>query len=264
MACCMRYKDLAKNYMENAKERTAQSPWDSFLYGLVLTVAKNARWHADIIKALKREYPTVEVAREKCKRYYKPELQNYIGMTELEELANAHSPKNVLRSICFNSREFPLQERTKSGGVKTKFPPWNTLAYSMQEPQCNKEGVRDHFTFQQNKGPDMMLLEGGCEVPVIDVWILRKLLNPEPKQEAQFQRDQNRIKSSRKLYRLYRDFMIDEANECGEPVGKHHVACWFEERAKDEEREGKSPEQVRRETEKYLDALFAAVKEVAP
>ncbi|GAH80766.1 unnamed protein product, partial [marine sediment metagenome] len=108
-----------------------------------------------------------------------------------------------------------------------------------------------HYLFRRQKGPDMLLLESGCQVPVMDRWMMRRMLKPTPEQEETFSEDVLRIQKSREQYGLVRDAVIEEANECQVPVGEHHVSCWLEMLFKDD----------RKAAETYLNELIEAIKE---
>ena len=237
--CCTKYLDLGKKYIDNAKARTERSPWDTFIYGVALTMTRKADDHPEVLSGLKTAFPDVEKARRSCV----PPGLPYVAAAE-----KTHNPDQVVRAMCRNALEFPLEEKVDSK-VKTVQPSWGHLEYSMTE--CDREGIRDHYLFQQQKGPDMLLLESGCQVPVMDRWMIRRILKPTPAQEFDFSEDVLRIQRSKSEYKLLRDSVIEEANECQAPVGEHHVSCWLEILFKDN----------REAAESYLNELIEAIKE---
>jgi len=237
--CCTKYLDLGKKYIDNAKARTDRSPWDTFIYGVALTMTRRADDHPEVIKDLKAAFPDVEEARKSCV----PPGVPYVPAAEL-----TYHPDRVVEAMCENARELPLEEKVDRK-VKTVQPSWGHLEYSMSE--CDREGIRAHYLFRRQKGPDMLLLESGCQVPVMDRWMLRRMLKPTPEQEERFQEDVLRIQKSSDQYGLVRDAVIEEANECQVPVGEHHVSCWLEMLFGND----------RGSAERYLNELIDAIKE---
>jgi len=237
--CCTKYLDLGKKYMDNAKERTDRSPWDTFIYGVALTMTRKVSDHAEVIKDFKETFPDVEEAQKSCV----PPGVPYVAAAEL-----TYHPDRVVEAMCENARKLPLEEKVDHK-VKTVQPSWGHLEYSMSE--CDREGIRKHYLFRKQKGPDMLLLESGCQVPVMDRWMLRRMLKPTPEQEETFSEDVLRIQRSSQQYGLLKDAVIEEANECQVPVGEHHVSCWFEMLFGDN----------REAAESYLDELIEAIKE---
>jgi hypothetical protein len=217
--CCYRYRELAQKYMQNAKDRPM---WESFLYGLALTMGRNSQFHREVLQGLKEFAPTRERAKQRCKEgeLYAP-----------EKLTNVYSTTDVMKSVCLNASDEPVFEQvgiTAKGKPKYKqYPSWGHLEFSMDT--CDREGVRKHYIFQQQKGPDMLLLEAGCDVPVLDIWMMRKLVPHEPEFETDFTRwVRRKVQTSPQRYKEYRNMIIAEAEECGVPVGVHHVSCWFD------------------------------------
>lgn len=157
--CCTKYSDLAKKYMDNTKARTDRSPWDSFIYGVALTMTRRAGDHAEVIKDLKEAFPDVKEARTSCV----PPGVPYVAAAE-----KTYHPDRVVEAMCQNARELPLEEKVDRK-VKTVQPSWGHLEYCMD--QCDREGIRKHYLFKKQKGPDMLLLESGCQVPVMDRWM---------------------------------------------------------------------------------------------
>ena len=237
--CCTKYSGLAKKYMDNAKARTDRSLWDSFIYGVALTMTRKASDQAEVISDLKQAFPDVEEAQRSCV----PPGVPYVPAAE-----KTYHPDRVVEAMCENARKFPLEEKVDRK-VKTVQPSWGHLDYSMTE--CDREGIRKHYLFRKQKGPDMLLLESGCQVPVMDRWMMRRMLRPTPEQEETFSEDVLRIQRSTNQYALVRDAVIEEANECQVPVGEHHVSCWFEMLFGDD----------RVAAEGYLDELIEAIKE---
>lgn len=236
--CCTKYLDLGKKYIVNAEARTDRSPWDTFIYGVALTMTRRLDNHAEVIKDLKQAFPDVEEAQRSCV----PPGVPYVAAAE-----KTYHPDRVVEAMCENARELPLEEKVDRK-VKTVQPSWEHLEYSMTE--CDREGIREHYLFKKQKGPDMLLLESGCQVPVMDRWMMRRMLKPTPEQEDSFGEDVLRIQRSSKQYRLLRDAVIEEANECQAPVGEHHVSCWLEMLFGDD----------RKAAEGYLNELIEAIK----
>jgi len=239
--CCTKYLDLGKKYMDNAKARTDRSPWDSFIYGVALTMTRKSSDHAEVLKDLKQAFPDVEETRKSCV----PPGVPYVPAAE-----KTYHRDHVVEAMCENAREFPLEEKVDHK-VKTVQPSWGHLEYSMDE--CEREGIREHYLFRRQKGPDMLLLESGCQVPVMDRWMIRRMLKPTPEQEDNFGEDVLRIQRSPSQYKLLRDGVIEEANECQVPVGEHHVSCWFEMLFGDD----------RKAAEIYLNEIIETIKEEA-
>jgi len=237
--CCTKYLDLAQKYMDNSKARTDKSSWDSFIYGVALTMTRKIDDHPEVIKGLKQAFPDVEEARESC---VPP------GMPYVPAVENTYHPDRTVAAMCENARELPLEKKVDRK-LKTEQPSWGHLDYSMTE--CDREGVRKHYLFRKQKGPDMLLLESGCQVPVLDRWMMRRMLKPTPEQEYDFGKDVLRIQRSKPEYELVRDAVIEEAKECQVPVGEHHVSCWLEMLFGDD----------RVAAEGYLDELIAAIEE---
>ena len=237
--CCTKYLDLGKKYMDNAKARTDKDPWDTFIYGVALTMTRKSTDHTEVIKDLKAAFRDVEEARRTCIPPGKP----YVPASD-----KTYHPDHTIQAMCENAREFPLEEKTDHK-VKTVQPSWGHLEYSMD--QCDREGVREHYLFKRQKGPDMLLLESGCQVPVMDRWMIRRMLKPTPEQEESFSKDVLDIQRSSKQYGILRDSLIEEANECQVPVGEHHVSCWLEALFGND----------RETAESYLDELIEVIKE---
>jgi len=237
--CCTKYLDLGKKYMDNAKARTDKSPWDSFIYGVALTMTRKVSDHPEVLNDLKQAFPDVEEAQRSC---VPP------GVPSVPAAEKTYHPERVVEAMCENARELPLEEKVDRK-VKTVQPRWGHLEFSME--QCDREGIREHYLFRQQKGPDMLLLESGCQVPVMDRWMIRRMLKPTPEQEETFSEDVLRIQKSREQYSLLRDAVIEEANECQVPVGEHHVSCWLEMLFGDD----------RVAAEGYLNELIAAIEE---
>lgn len=237
--CCTKYLDLGKKYMDNAKARTDRSPWDTFIYGVALTMTRKSDDHGEVVKGLKQAFPDVEEAQRSCV----PPGVPYVAGAE-----KTYYPDRTVEAMCQNAREFPLEKKVDRK-VKTVQPSWGHLEYSMSE--CDREGIRDHYLFRKQKGPDMLLLESGCHVPVMDRWMIRRLLKPTPEQEEVFGKDVLRIQKSSDQYGLLRDSAIEEAKECQVPVGEHHVSCWLETLFGDD----------REAAESYLNELIGAIKE---
>jgi hypothetical protein len=124
------------------------------------------------------------------------------------------------------------------------------MAESMQN--CDREGVRKHFYFGMQKGPDMLLLESGCQVPVMDVWMIRRIQPVSPEPNMGFETWVRRRVQNTKRYERYRQAVIDEANACGIPTGEFHVACWLEQLLGPDSREV---------AELYVDELLDAINE---
>jgi len=239
--CCTKYLDLGKKYIDNAKARTDKSPWDTFIYGVALTMTRRSDNHPEVLSGLKMAFPDVEKARKSCV----PPGQPYVVAAE-----KTYHPDHLVKAMCLNARELPLEEKV-GRKVKTVQPSWGHLEYSMTE--CDREGIREHYLFKQQKGPDMLLLESGCQVPVMDRWMLRRTLKPTTEQEYDFGKDVLRIQRSSEQYGLLRDMVIEEANECQVPVGEHHVSCWLEMLFRDN----------REAAETYLNELIEAIGEPA-
>ena len=239
VTCCTKYFDLAKRYMDNAKARTDKSPWDSFIYGVALTMTRKVADHAEVLNDLKEAFPDVEEAQKSCV----PPGVPYVPAAE-----KTYHPDRVVEAMCENARKFPLEEKVDRK-VKTVQPSWGHLEYSMTE--CEREGIRKHYLFRKQKGPDMLLLESSCQVPVLDRWMMRRMLKPTPEQEEIFSADVLEIQRSPTQYKLIRDAVIEESNECHVPVGEHHVSCWLEMLFKDD----------REAAEGYLNELIEAIKE---
>ena len=239
VTCCTKYLDLAKKYMDNAKARTDKSPWDSFIYGVALTMTRKVDDHAEVLKDLKEAFPDVEEAQKSCV----PPGVPYVPAAE-----KTYHPDRVVEAMCENARELPLEEKVDRK-VKTVQPSWGHLEYCME--QCDREGIREHYLFHKQKGPDMLLLESGCQVPVMDRWMMRRMLKPTPEQEDNFGKDVLRIQRNEYEYKLVRDAVIEEANECQVPTGEHHVSCWLEMLFGDD----------RGAAESYLNELIKAIKE---
>lgn len=237
--CCTKYLDLGKKYMDSAKARTDRSSWDTFIYGVALTMTRKVGDHAEVIKDLKRAFPDVKEARKSCV----PPGVPYVPAAE-----KTYHPDRTVEAVCQNARELPL-ERKVDRKVKTAQPSWGHLEHSITE--CDREGVRKHYLFRKQKGPDMLLLESGCQVPVMDRWMLRRMLKPTPEQEYVFEKDLLRIQRIEEEYKVLRDAVIEEANECQVPVGEHHVSCWLETVFGDD----------RGAAESYLNELIEAIKE---
>lgn len=237
-ACCTKYLDLGKKYMDNAKARTDRSPWDTFIYGVALTMTRRSDDQAEVIKGLKGTFPDVEEARKSCV----PPGVPYVAAAE-----KTYYPDRIIEAMCQNARELPLEKKVDRK-VKTEQPSWGHLEYSMTE--CDRGGVREHYLFKKQKGPDMLLLESSCQVPVMDRWMIRRMLKPTPEQEDVFEKDVLEIQRSDEQYGLLRDSVIEEANECQVPVGEHHVSCWL----------GMVFGDDREAAEGYLNELIEAIK----
>jgi len=237
--CCTKYSDLGKKYMDNAKARTDKSPWDSFIYGVALTMTRKVSDHPEVLKDLKQAFPDVEEAQSSCM----PPGVPYVAAAE-----KTYYPERLVSAMCENARQLPL-EKKMDHKVKTVQPSYEHLEYSME--QCDREGIREHYLFRKQKGPDMLMLESGCQVPVLDRWMLRRMLKPTPEQEETFSEDVLEIQRSPTQYKLVRDAVIEEANECQVPVGEHHVSCWLEMLFGDD----------RAAAETYLNELIEAIKE---
>ena len=260
LACCQGREKIAKHYMDNALNRTLKNPWDSLIYGVALTMALHSEDHPEVIKALKKHYPDPETTRELCSGRGEPYD---------ESLNKVHDPHLVHRGMCDAARlkqPFPLTKKSMKKpstalsfkGIKaTQFkekPGWEHFKRAIHE--CDREELGKHTIFTQDKGRDMLLLESGCQVPVMDVWMIRKQLNLSPditrEEEAEANKQIAKIKETPWMYDDYRNQIIEEAKECGRPVGEYHVGCWL-----GLAREGKfADEHV---SAKYLDDLIRAI-----
>lgn len=220
--CNPKYLDLAQEYMDNARKRTEKDPWESLIFGVVLTMARNNAKHAEVIQSLKDQFPTPNAAAKKCEGITGTSAVPY---TPEAVHRNCHSPTHVMECMCLNSSPKPTEVRRAKGKLVVN-PDWEDLVKAMRT--CDRQAVQKHCLFTQQKGRDMLLLESGCETPVIDRWIIRKF-NPDipPELEADFATFIGNIQRT-KRYEVYREKMIAEANECGIPAGTYHVAAWFE------------------------------------
>ncbi len=288
MECCSyRYRDLGERYMKNTHRRTLRNPWDSFLFGLALTMTRNAKKDSiTVIQALKDEWPTVDMARSRC-GFIPGEAYRDVGGVKEGETAPAglpytppalsatYGPVDVTRSVCLNSAAKSTRTAAKAEKMN---PSWSNLEFALKElaakGHCSnaRDGIRNHFTFRQQKGADMLLLEAGCQVPVMDRWMIRKILRVEehpewadvdPEDEVsdkgkRFNSEVARIQSNQKEYLKKRKVIEDEAKACNTPVGVHHVACWLGLIFNDEK---KTLGENHRDAEMYLDRLIAITEE---
>jgi hypothetical protein len=269
--CDLRYADLGKRYMDNALQRTKRDPWDSFIYGLALTMTRSSTNHNAVLKDIKSRVPNVKEARASCT----------IGQPYIPTADMTYDPNQISQSICSNSREKPLEVKGPSGKVTTAEHTWDHLAFSMNT--CDREGVRKHYTFRQHKGPDMLLLESGCNMPVMDVWMMRYVLGvtPEGWSDSEVEEKPTRalqkwkslgadirkagatggepavttrirqMQNRREEYEMAKRQVVEEAKACGIPAGEFHVGVWFEQVFGDD----------RAVAEIYLNELIGAIKE---
>ncbi|MDM7913166.1 MAG: hypothetical protein QUS09_08725 [Methanotrichaceae archaeon] len=219
MPCCTKYADLAKEYVEHTRQRIKTDPWSSFLHGLSFTMTRRTQDHLEVVKDLKQRVPTLQEAREVC----------HIAGPYLASGKKLYAPELVREAICRNSREEAEVRYTKTGHIsKPGDKPWSHLEQSMKS--CNREGIREHYGFRQQKGPDMLLLESGCSRPVMDVWMLRRSTQTprELWDDDEATRKLRRIQERPEQYAQQAQAMIDEAKECNVDVAEHHMACWLE------------------------------------
>ncbi len=209
--CCLKHKDIAKKYMAATKARTEKDPWQSFLYGVALTMTMDSSNHEKVVKGLKRTFPTREETERTCK---------LAGTPYVPDSGLMYSANMVTNGICQNARTMPELKRTESGHVSERNPAWSHLETAMKD--CDREAIRKHIIFRQQKGPDMLLLESGCQVPVIDRWMIRRVSSVSVEEETI-----KRIQSSKHEYSMIRDDIIKEAELCEKPVGEHHMSCWL-------------------------------------
>lgn len=197
--CSLKYEDLGRRYMENARARTRNNPWDTYLYGLALTMTRNSANHPEVLADLKERVPTPEAAREACKGNSRP----YIPTADL-----TYDPGQIQQSICDNARQRPVETPDAKGKLRITRggQSWDHLKWQLQ--QCTqknpvldqiREGVRDHYSFRQQKGPDMLMLEAGCETPVMDVWMMRYALGVPIKGYTEAERAATEIVESQEL-----------------------------------------------------------------
>lgn len=174
--CELRYKSLGERYMENARRRTRESPWNSYLYGLALTMTRNSANHPEVLKDLKERVPDPAAAREACSGGGVP----YIPTADM-----TYDPNQIQQSICEAARQKTVEApdakgklRVIKGGQNWDHFQWQLRQCTQPNPVLNqvREGIRDHYSFRQQKGPDMLMLEAGCETPVMDVWMMRYAL----------------------------------------------------------------------------------------
>lgn len=262
--CTLKYRDLGEAYMENARKRTRENPWDSYLYGLALTMTRNSANHPEVLKDLKERVPTPESTRKDCR----------IGQPYIPTADMTYDPNQIQQSVCENSRKDIIEApdakgklRVIKGGQNWDHLQWQLRQCTQANPVLNqvREGVREHYTFRQQKGPDMLMLEAGCETPVMDVWMMRYALGvptagytekeresteivesqeiePAPRKgKTKFERLQTKVLAEdnitdriRKMQKRPEEYgqakaqIFKEAKECGVPAGIWHVAKWFE------------------------------------
>ncbi len=203
MPCCSKYNALAKKYMGYAKARTDNDAWQSLLYGIALTMTFDKKDHKEVVLSLINTFPSPEKTRSICET----------GAPITDEVKKTWSAKHVVNGVCKASEN------------------WDHLKASMVN--CDREGIRKHYLFQRQKGPDMLMLESGCDVPVMDRWMIRKVLNPSGEKldnetKQALDKEVTSAQSRKGLYKLYRDEIEKQAKECNVPVGIYHESCWLE------------------------------------
>ncbi len=252
--CHLKYEDLGWKYMENARARTTKDPWDSFIYGVALTMTMASRDHALVIRDIKEQTPTVESAQEKC----------HLGRPAYQH-ANLARGRVIQEAMCENSRAGPKTKKMPKAGTRTEQPSWDYTKHVLRE--CTgkspdfasiRERLKNNYLFRQQKGRDMLMLESGCEQPVMDIWMLRRsqkvpeeLWDDDPTTEY-LRSLQDGTKKSNILYEENKKIIQDEADICGVPAGVYHVARWFE--------MAPTTKNNREEAERYLDELIKAIE----
>jgi hypothetical protein len=229
--CLLLHEDLGRRYVENAKERTERDPWDSFLYGLVLTATPNAEYHNEALEGLKGLAPSPETMNERC-------FASGTHLTTADDLPAAnrfYKAAQIKTSLCENSQpKTEFIEVDDKSGVMTRVPVrfnWSHMKKAMQS--CNRPAVRDHYYFQRSKGSDMLMLESGCETPVVDIHMLRhvyKDILPKKWDEVEVTRQLKGMQGRPIDYELTKQEIIKEAQTCGVPADIYHVSVWLERR----------------------------------
>ena len=219
--CPIVHKKTAQHYMENAKTRDS---WDSFLYGLVLTMGWDNSLHSATLSELKKKFPTPYEARKTCSTYPldKPSLP-------ISEDSLQGGSAFAWSAVCLNSADNRGTTKYTDKGNKKWYPGWNSLDDALYN--CKRKDVQKHFTFQKRKGADMMLLEAGCETPVIDRHVIRMALSEglshEQAETTEFLDLVKGIQAADYSYDTYKQWMLDAAERCHMPAGQYHVAKWY-------------------------------------
>ncbi len=214
--CLLIHEDLARKYVENAKQRTERDPWESFLYGLVLTGSPAAEYHEEALKGLKEIAPGPEPIHKTC-------YQSGQWLTTLEDVPAAnryYKAEQIKTAMCEASRpKTEFSEVDDGSGKLTKVPThrdWNHFKDAMQD--CKRKAVQDHYYFQSEKGADMLLLESGCETPVMDIHMLRHVFEdilPKSWSDAEVTRQLKTMQGRPIDYDLAKQEVQKEAKMCG-------------------------------------------------
>lgn len=257
--CKLKYKDLGERYMKNARARMDRDPWESFIYGLVLTSVNNSDKHVEALKDVKRAAPNPKEAHTTCSFLAgtggQTHRQLLTGRPYLESGASMYSANQVSSAICRNSRPTAFEVFGAKGKVmkKNTEPSWGHLEQSMKE--CDRGQVQRHFYFGQDKGSDMLLLESGCQTAVMDIHMLKynRGLPPGKRavKDAAVTKALRDIQSHSNEYALEKKKVETQADTCGVDRGVFHVSVWLE-RIYPNDRAG---------AEKYLGELIGAIKE---
>jgi len=156
-----------------------KSTWEVFLRGYASTNQRGSANERDILEGLWKNYPTPEALRAACPMDEVPRWDRdnpSVG----SGLQNLRSRTGAARDLC-------------------KIPDyWNELSYLLRCPNEESQARVKDFSLKPEqgnanksiskmkiglatKGADMTMLWGGCEVPVIDLWMLR-YLTPQVKE----------------------------------------------------------------------------------
>ncbi|MAH45926.1 hypothetical protein CMI37_08845 [Candidatus Pacearchaeota archaeon] len=166
---------MARAALNHTKKK---STWEVFLRGYASTNQRGSATERDILEGLWKNFPTVDALRNAC---------------PMDELPAKDRDNPKLGSGLQN-----LRDRRKKAKSLCKVPQvWDELSYLLRCPDEDSQARVRNFSLDARggnpnkrianmeiglatKGADMTLLWGGCEVPVIDLWMLRYLTPQVP------------------------------------------------------------------------------------
>ena len=180
---------MARAALNYTKKR---STWEVFLRGYASTNQRGSATERDILEGLWKNFPTPDALRVACDEGVPPDYK------PLKE-KGARLPRWDRDNPKVGSGLQNLRNPTQSAGNLCKVPDlWPKLEKLLRCPDEESQALVKDFRLKPaegnankqiagmkvglaTKGADMTMLWGGCEVPVIDLWMLR-FLTPQVKE----------------------------------------------------------------------------------
>jgi len=213
-----KWVEIGREYVRRAREANA---WVSILYGLAHTHLMEAESDVEAVKRVLKEAPTPEEARRKCP--LPPTLFRGLPLWNAKTFADA---------VCDKARNYELVARALKRCQRSRLQALKLERLKSGAEELDTLGLRW-------KGIDMMLLDSGCEVPVIDRHLARYLARVDARvrellgepSSPEFERKLKLVQESPNpsLYNKIWEIAVEHARRAGLPPGVWHVAVWMRE-----------------------------------